>query len=230
MTGSSSNRFPAHLQAEDLLHPGAVHPCGGARVPRPAAAADPSRAGGRRPRQSRTAPPSIAGPTPGSRACSIGLSIRSSLSARVPSPRRARAMASHTAAWVYWPPFSRTPGGYAWMYPGEGCALSNGGVNSSASPSFSSTSWDHADSSAVCARSRVGAAAQGRPRLRKGIDSRLGVRRGAQERAVIENRPNVPVAVPGSPLDSSDQRFPLVEVFARSNPPCPAPRTFPTSP
>jgi len=30
------------------------------------------------------------------------------------------AMASQRAACVYWPPFSRTPGGYPLMYPGDG--------------------------------------------------------------------------------------------------------------
>ena len=39
-----------------------------------------------------------------------GLIIRSSSQALSASPRRAKAIVAQIAAWVYWPPFSRTPG------------------------------------------------------------------------------------------------------------------------
>ena len=40
----------------------------------------------------------------------IGLISENSSQARAASPAAANAMTVQTAAWVYWPPFSRTPG------------------------------------------------------------------------------------------------------------------------
>ena len=41
----------------------------------------------------------------------MGFSMWNSSTASSPLPSRATAITTHTAAWVYWPPFSRTPGG-----------------------------------------------------------------------------------------------------------------------
>ena len=41
----------------------------------------------------------------------MGLSMWKSSIASSPLPSRATAITTHTAACVYWPPFSRTPGG-----------------------------------------------------------------------------------------------------------------------
>src|SRR3990172_12028332 len=59
----------------------------------------------------------------------MGLSIENNSQARSTSPILANAITNHTAAWVYCPPFSRTPGTYPLIYPGSRCDLSNGGVN-----------------------------------------------------------------------------------------------------
>jgi hypothetical protein len=40
----------------------------------------------------------------------IGFRIENSSAALSPSPSSANAITDHSAAWVYWPPFSRTPG------------------------------------------------------------------------------------------------------------------------
>ncbi len=45
----------------------------------------------------------------------IGLRRLNSSPARSPSPKVAKAIAHQTAAWVYCPPFSRTPGRYPLM-------------------------------------------------------------------------------------------------------------------
>src|SRR5450756_1781650 len=46
------------------------------------------------------------------RAWLMGFSIRKLSHALLPAPILAKAMTAHAAAWVYCPPFSRTPGGY----------------------------------------------------------------------------------------------------------------------
>ena len=63
----------------------------------------------RRPRR-RRARRGSARRSSGSVAWLIGLIIRNSASARSPLPSSACARIVHSAAWVYWPPFSRTPG------------------------------------------------------------------------------------------------------------------------
>jgi hypothetical protein len=49
-------------------------------------------------------------------------------------------MTNQTAAWVYWPPFSRIPGGYPLMYPGSWVEWSKGGSSRSRSCDFRATS------------------------------------------------------------------------------------------
>src|SRR5947207_5573383 len=61
----------------------------------------------------------------------IGLIMWNSSTASSPLPSAAIAMMIQSAAWVYWPPFSRTPGGYALIYPGSCADRSKGGFNSS---------------------------------------------------------------------------------------------------
>jgi hypothetical protein len=51
------------------------------------------------------------------------------------------AMTTHIAAWVYWPPFSRSPGGYPLMYPGSCAETSKGGVSSSNTRGPRRTRW-----------------------------------------------------------------------------------------
>ena len=45
----------------------------------------------------------------------MGFSMCNSSKASSPLPSRASAITTQSAAWVYWPPFSRIPGGYAAM-------------------------------------------------------------------------------------------------------------------
>jgi hypothetical protein len=55
----------------------------------------------------------VAGDAAGVRPWVIGFSIANISAAWSPSPSAAQAITDHRAAWVYCPPFSRTPGGYA---------------------------------------------------------------------------------------------------------------------
>ena len=64
----------------------------------------------RRRRPRRTARPCSGGRRRGVLAWLIGLSIENSSPALSPSPSAANAITAQIAAWVYWPPFSRTPG------------------------------------------------------------------------------------------------------------------------
>ena len=68
-------------------------------------------AGRRRRRRRRTAPPCSAATSAGVRVWLIGLSMWNSSATSSPLPSRASAMTTQAAACVYWPPFSRTPGG-----------------------------------------------------------------------------------------------------------------------
>ena len=88
----------------------AIHPARRSRVPGPAAAAGVWRPASRRRRRRRTARRGSARRSPASRAWLIGLSIENSSVARSPSPSSANASTVHSAACVYCPPFSRTPG------------------------------------------------------------------------------------------------------------------------
>ncbi len=56
------------------------------------------------------------------------------------SPSNASAITDHIAPCVYWPPFSRIPGGYPLMYPGSISLRSNGGAKSRIKPASRSTS------------------------------------------------------------------------------------------
>src|SRR6476659_5229295 len=75
-----------------------------------------------------------------------------------PSPNMANANTDQIAPCVYWPPFSRMPGGYALMYPGSSGVLSKGGVKSRTKPSSRRTRYF---STAAMARAdRLGSAAR----------------------------------------------------------------------
>ena len=65
----------------------------------------------------------------------------------------AKATADQIAAWVYWPPFSRTPGRYPLTYPGSNGVWSNGGEKSSIRRSSRRTRRCSTDSMAWRARS-----------------------------------------------------------------------------
>src|SRR6185312_1959356 len=88
----------------------------------------------------------------------MGFRSENSSPALSPSPNMANAITDQIAPWVYWPPFSRMPGGYALMYPGSSGVWSKGGEKSRTKPS---SRWTRYFSTAAMARAdRVGLAAR----------------------------------------------------------------------
>jgi len=105
------------MQPEERFRDEPVHPTGGAGVPGPPAAANVGRDGvdvGRH----HVRLDAITGERLGGVAVVTGLISPKSSQARRESPMAAKAITVQTAAWVYWPPFSRNAGDVPLMYPG----------------------------------------------------------------------------------------------------------------
>lgn len=88
-------------EPEEPLDPGPVHPAGRARIPRPSTTADVRVLYGST--LYRWTPARVL-------ARLFGIKIEKSSFALSPSPSAAKAITDQMAAWVYWPPISRTRG------------------------------------------------------------------------------------------------------------------------
>jgi hypothetical protein len=111
-TGVEAEDVALAADAEDVFEADAVEPAGGAGVPGPPRAAGVGRVRvdvGTSAATAYGSPLYRAAPAPDAVAV-IGFRRSNVAYASSPRPRTARAFTNHVAAWVYWPPFSRTPG------------------------------------------------------------------------------------------------------------------------
>src|SRR3989304_4490424 len=126
----------------------------------------------------------------------MGLSSASRGATRSRLPSSARARTSQSAAWVYWPPFSRTPGDGA----GVGGVDTEGGGQKTNHPLRLGNQVLLGGRHGPFSPPWVGGAGEHGPGLHEGGDAALGALSRPQRRAVIVVAAPVPVAVPACRL------------------------------